>query len=189
MLSGLQLCWKHACRVKRYRNVKFGPGLNVLIGPNGSGKSTIMQAIADCPECRRVEEGATELLAFNTHRHDPSRPDHRFVRYTDMVLETRAKFSSHGQMLQAAFASLPVTPATCLLLDEPEAGQDFDHRVRLRRAVDRAVAGGAQLILASHDPLFWSGAHRIELVRGYAARVARGYREHLAAPDAERGVS
>jgi predicted ATPase len=189
MLKGLHLCWKHACRVKRYQRLVFQPGLNVLIGPNGSGKSTILQAILTCPECRRTEEGHTDYLAFNTHRHDPSRPDHRVVRYTDMVVETRAKFSSHGQMLQAAFAALPLSPATCLLLDEPEAGQDVDHRVALRKAMDRAVAGGAQLILSSHDPLFWRGAHVIELARGYTNRVIRAYRDHLPAAGAADSAS
>lgn len=175
MISQFQLCWKHACRVKRYRRVRFKPGLNVLIGPNGTGKSTLIEALTTCPECRRTEDGPTRIEHFNTRQMDPGRPDHHVVRYTDMVLETRAKFSSHGQLMQAAFASLVISPETCLILDEPESGQDFDHRLALRKSMDHAVALGAQLIIATHDVLFWHDAHVIELARGYYPRVIKRY--------------
>ena len=42
----------------------------MLIGPNGSGKSTILRAIANCAECRRTEDGATEYILLDTEATD-----------------------------------------------------------------------------------------------------------------------
>jgi len=146
MLKSLHLCATHRWRVQRYRRFRFQPGLNLLIGPNGTGKSTILRAIASCPDCQRKEEGATEYVVF---------------------------FSSHGEILQAAFSTLRMTSNTCLLFDEPEAGQDFDHLLQLRAAMDRAVAQGVQIIVATHEVLFWDRAHIIELRRGYRQRITQ----------------
>ena len=60
MLTALHLCDAHRWRVRRYRILRFQPGLNLLIGPNGTGKSTILRAIAGCPDCRRTEDGETD---------------------------------------------------------------------------------------------------------------------------------
>ena len=59
MLNNFQLCETHRWRVKRYRTLRFVPGLNLLIGPNGTGKSTILRTIANCSKCQRNEDGPT----------------------------------------------------------------------------------------------------------------------------------
>ena len=62
MLQSLHLCDTHRWRVRRYRTLRFQPGLNLLIGPNGTGKSTILRAIAGCPmmpRTTRMESAAT----------------------------------------------------------------------------------------------------------------------------------
>lgn len=176
MLKRLHLCLNHRCRVKRYRNLAFEPGLNLLIGPNGTGKSTIMKAIAECPDCQRVEDGEAEYVYFDTENMNP----HMGVSPTQtlkvMALRTRAMFSSHGEILQAAFSTLRITPRTCLLLDEPEAGQDFAHVMALHASMQRAAARGAQVICATHEVLFWQQAHIIELRCGYRKRITDAYR-------------
>ncbi len=171
MLTSVQLCMNHGRRVRRYRRLAFQPGLNLLIGPNGTGKSTILRAIAECSDCQREETGATEYVLFDTEKMNPRLAESPVGHYANMVLRIRAQFSSHGEILQDAFASLRITPRTCLLLDEPESGQDFDHVLALRKAMDRAVARGAQVICASHQVLFWNRAHFIELRRGYRRHI------------------
>ena len=171
MLNAFHLCGTHRWRVRRYRTLRFQPGLNLLIGPNGTGKSTILRAIAECPDCRRQENEKTGYVFFDSESMNPKRNDRPIRNTTDMKLHLRSLFSSHGEILQAAFSTLRLGPNTCLLFDEPEAGQDFDHVLALRAAMDRAVARGAQLIVATHEVLFWERANIVELRRGVDAHV------------------
>jgi predicted ATPase len=90
-----------------------------------------------------------------------------------MLLRIRSQFCSHGETLREAFSVLRITPHTCLLLDEPESGQDFEHVLALRDAMDRAVARGAQVICSTHQVLFWERANVIELRRGYRQRITK----------------
>jgi predicted ATPase len=173
MLQSLHLCPTHRWRVRRYRTLRFQPGLNLLIGPNGTGKSTILHAIAECPDCRRLENEPTNYLFFDSESMNPKRTDRPIRNTTDMKLHLRSLFSSHGEILQAAFSTLHMPPNTCLLFDEPEAGQDFDHLLALRAAMDRAIARGVQVIAATHEILFWERAHILELRRNYRQRITQ----------------
>lgn len=171
MLKSLTLCDIHRWRVKRFRKFDFQPGINLLIGPNGTGKSTLMRSIMNCPDCLREEDGETRYTLFDAERMNPHHPDTPVRNPTEMKLHVRGMFSSHGEILQAAFSTLRMGKGSCLLLDEPESGQDFDHILSLRTAMDRAVAKGVQIIVATHEVLFWERAHIIELRRGYQKRV------------------
>lgn len=173
MLKSLRLCDTHRWRVRRYRTLRFLPGLNLLIGPNGTGKSTILRAIASCPDCRRIEDGPAEYVLFDSESMNPKRADRPIRDTTEMKLHLRSLFSSHGEILQAAFSAVQMNPSTCLLFDEPEAGQDFDHVLALRAAMDRAIAQGVQVIAATHDVHFWERAHVIELRRNYRRRITQ----------------
>ena len=173
MLKNLHLCDTHRWRVRRYRTLRFQPGLNLLIGPNGTGKSTILRAIAGCPDCRRSEDGPTKYVLIDSESMNPKRDDQPIRNTTAMKLHLRSLFSSHGEILQAAFSTLRMAPNTCLLFDEPESGQDFDHVLALRAAMDRAIARGVQVIAATHEVLFWERAHILELRRGYCERITK----------------
>ncbi len=185
MLTEIHLCPNHARRVKRYSRLRFAQNLNLLIGPNGTGKSTVLRAIADCTDCRRVQDGKTDYVLFDTESMNPHLGNVVADYYTNTVLRTRAMFSSHGQTLQDVYSTLRVTPHTCLLLDEPESGQDVEHILSLRKAMDRAVARGAQIICATHHVLFWPRAHVIQLRRGYRDRVRRTMLQTISAPESQ----
>lgn len=75
--------------------------------------------------------------------------------------------------MKAALASLPVRKGGTLLVDEPDAGQDMDGVVCIRKGCDSIVKQGGQVIVATHHPLLLRDAHIIELAPGYAEKVRK----------------
>ncbi len=188
MLKCIHLCPNHKRLVKRYNHLTFMAGLNLLIGPNGTGKSTVLRAIVHCSDCSRIEEGDTEYVLFETESMNPHLGHGPADIYTNMLLQTRALFSSHGETLRDAFSTLHFSPHTCLLLDEPESGQDFEWVIALRSAMGRTVSHGAQVICATHQFLLWNQGHIIELRRGYHQSIMKSVRR-MVCPDLPADVS
>src|SRR5215469_12794154 len=58
---------------------------------------------------------------------------------------------SAGQRRRTALAVLVARQPDLWLLDEPHAGLDAEHRDLLDEVIHRAAAGGAAVVLASHD--------------------------------------
>ena len=88
-----------------------------------------------------------------------------------MLLRTPGVFSSHGEIMKAALLSLPVGNRDVLLIDEPEAGQDLEAVLQIRKAFAAIAAKGVQVIAATHRPVFLPNACTIELGPNYAALV------------------
>ena len=84
------------------------------------------EVIADF-SVRREEDAPTEYVFFDSESMKPKREDRPIRNTTAMKLHLRALFSSHGEILQAAFATLRMAPNTCLLFDEPESGVDLEN--------------------------------------------------------------
>ena len=175
MLRKIEFCANHARRIKRFNSLSFEPGANLLIGPNGTGKSTIINAIAECGHCKRTEEGETDYIAFESELMNPRHQSGPAGNYDNMVLRSRANFSSHGEILQDLFKTLRIQTSTCLLLDEPESGQDFDHILILRDSIHKAADIGAQIICSTHHILFWERTNTVELEQGYQKRVTNEF--------------
>ncbi len=77
-------------------------------------------------------------------------------------------FSSHGETLRDVLRYMPIKPGDCLLLDEPEAGQDLEWILKIRKGLDfLAAKKKCQIIVASHHFAFWKGANVIELKKDY----------------------
>jgi len=80
----------------------------------------------------------------------------------------RLRALSYGQLRRVLFARAWVGGPDILLLDEPYTGLDARTRHALARAVDRAAAAGATIVLTTHHRDEWpaSATHEIELAAG-----------------------
>ena len=81
---------------------------------------------------------------------------------------------SYGQVRRVLFARAAVRLPELLLLDEPFSGVDAPSRRALRRGIERMVAAGTAVVLASHHEDEWpaNATHELELDRGRARRCA-----------------
>ena len=172
MILSAQLQFKWQRRVWRKERLDFAPGLNTLAGPNGSGKSTIIKALLQGSDCELEFRDSHERRLFDTELMNPRVVSNPASTPAEMALRLRGNFSSHGQMIRHTLASLPAGPGgMTLLVDEPEAGQDFAAVQRIKRLMDAVCGRGYQLIVASHHPVFWFDTCLIELEPGYTRRV------------------
>jgi len=92
---------------------------------------------------------------------------------------------SAGQRRRVALAALVAREPELWLLDEPHAGLDGAARLLLGELIGEAAAGGAAVILTSHEPdLAVELAHRVvTMAGGLAAGEAPGGRPAAGGPD------
>lgn len=188
--------------------------VTVVVGDNGAGKSTLLEAIAvglgvnpeggsrharfatgdeDYPEwliCSRAHNprdvyflrGETFLNLSEYHHqiHSPENPD----PLSDLP------FLSHGQGL-LALVKRRFHSDGMIILDEPEDGLSYPRQVEVVTQLERLAAQGAQVILATHSPVFLSmqgatvyafGDKGIAPVAPEATEAVHAAREFLADP-------
>ena len=188
--------------------------VTVVVGDNGAGKSTLLEAIAvglgvnpeggsrharfatgdeDYPEwliCSRAHNprdvyflrGETFLNLSEYHHqiHSPENPD----PLSDLP------FLSHGQGL-LALVERRFHSDGMIILDEPEDGLSYPRQVEVVTQLERLAAQGAQVILATHAPVFLSmqgatvyafGDKGIAPVAPEATEAVHAAREFLADP-------
>lgn len=180
MLKRLEMCVNHARRVEGgQRSFTFESGLNVIAGPNGSGKSTILKAIYSCDRCSKVVQDETYFHYFNAETMNPATAEGPANNMTNMTLRIRSLFSSHGQIMKQALTTMPIRQGDCLLVDEPESGQDLDGVLKIVEGLQAICEEGGQVIAASHHPALWKGFNIIELREGYAEAVRGKHRDIL----------
>ena len=194
--------------------LRFPTPVTVVVGDNGAGKSTLLEAIAvglgvnpeggsrharfatsdeDYPEwliCSRAHNprdvyflrGETFLNLSEYHHqiHSPENPD----PLRDLP------FLSHGQGL-LALVEKRFHSAGMIILDEPEDGLSYPRQVEVVTQLERLAAQGAQVILATHSPVFLSmqgatvyafGDNGIAPVAPEATEAVHAAREFLADP-------
>lgn len=188
--------------------------VTVVVGDNGAGKSTLLEAIAvglgvnpeggsrharfatgdeNYPEwliCSRAHNprdvyflrGETFLNLSEYHHqiHSPENPD----PLGDLP------FLSHGQGL-LALVERRFHSDGMIILDEPEDGLSYPRQVEVVTQLERLAAQGAQVILATHSPVFLSmqgatvyafGDKGIASVAPEATEAVHAAREFLADP-------
>lgn len=179
MISNIKLCLRHRGWINGRKNIQFRPGLNVVIGPNGSGKSSLLKAIYECDDCRKINSKETHYRYFDSETMNPHRSEEHFKGIVGSIIRVRAMFSSHGETMRDVLCYMDFKPGDCLLFDEPESGHDFNWVLRIRQGMNKILQMGCQVIAASHHPLFWDAEHLIELKRGYKKRVLDNYRKKV----------
>jgi predicted ATPase len=179
MILRIRLCYAHAVKVKGPAEVEFTAGLNFLVGPNGSGKSMVLRALHECNRCSIEYLGERRVHYFNAETMNPHAASGPAGDMRNMILRTRGMFSSHGEIMKAALATLPLHRGETLLVDEPETGQDAGGVKRIREGLDAIVRAGVQVIAATHHPLMLRDGHLIELEPGYAQCIREEYRRAL----------
>ncbi|MGH9054790.1 MAG: ABC transporter ATP-binding protein [Acidimicrobiales bacterium] len=146
----------------------------VLTGPNGAGKTTILRTIAGLvpPLSGRVERrpGRIAYLPQDPgallHRQsvlDEVRQTLRWSRSSEDPAELLDALGlgavagrdprdlSGGQRQRAALAAVMAGAPKLVLLDEPTRGMDAASRSALAAMLDHLCAGGASVVMATHD--------------------------------------
>lgn len=188
-----ELASKYPFRIPAVRALVGGDALplaapvTILVGENGSGKSTILEAIAIA--ARFNPEGGTK--GFTTRARPSESELHQYVRLVRGVRrETHGFFlraetffniateaeqnlypgwarlheRSHGEAFLWVIEN-KLQPGGLYLFDEPEAALSPQRVLTLLAAMNSAVKGGAQFIIATHSPMIMAfpGARILEL--------------------------
>ena len=98
------------------------------------------------------------------------------------LINRSVKSLSYGQLRRVLFARALVHEPDLLLLDEPYAGLDSHQRRALRLLIERAIALGVTVVIATHHAQEWpvGATHELELQAG-RVRYAGPVRELRAA--------
>ncbi len=179
MVKSIELCLIHSGRVNGRRRVDFQPGFNVILGPNGSGKSSLLKAIYDCPDCKKINSGMAEYHYFDSETMNPHRSEEPFRGVHGSIIRVRAMFSSHGETMRDVLGFLNFKEGDTLILDEPEAGHDLQWILKIRKGLEKVAKTGCQIIAASHHPVFWDADNIIELKRGYRRRTLDSFGKNI----------
>lgn len=162
--------------VMRGLDLRVAPGsVHALVGGNGCGKSTLLSAVAGIvkPQRGRVQTHTRAKALL------PQDPQALFVAETalDELMEwsTAGAYTSHdaevmlarlglaahswqhpfdlsgGQQQLLALGKLLLLQPDLLLLDEPTKGLDLAARRMLARMLTQLRAGGATVLMATHD--------------------------------------
>lgn len=153
--------------------------VRAVVGGNGSGKSTLLMAVAGmlAPRRGRIENAlaGSQALLPQQPKALLSRPsvEEELLEWAptagydrERMLAVAASFGlegalarhpydlSGGQQQLLALAKLLLTRPRLLLLDEPTKGLDHAARSLVAAYVRRAAAGGATVLLSTHDVAF-----------------------------------
>ena len=176
MIHQVKLCLYHGGKINHDNCIGFEPGFNVIIGPNRSGKTEILEALTKCGYCDITKDDSTKIAYLSTEFLNPNLGEGR-GSLNRKVLQARAMFCSHGESIQEVLKYHEHNNENCFLVDEPETGQDEENMLRVYEGLQRLANKGKQVIIASHEPIFWRDSNIIELEKSYKEKVMKSRRE------------
>ena len=159
--------------------VALPTGFHVVTGPNGAGKSTLLRRLAGLagdgvrlrgrppapgdvrlllPQARSLFTEATVAAEVGGAPGTPLVPRALMGRHPLAL--------SRGEAQRVALAKVFRDAAPLVLLDEPESHLDAAGRALLADAVFGAVARGACVLAATHDPVLVAAADRVVALEG-----------------------
>ena len=163
--------------VLRGLSLTLAPGERVaLMGRNGAGKSTLLRVAKGLAEPTRgkVERaGEVALLLQNPgdyliHEHAVEDAGERGIVQAGLAGREQAnpRDLSGGERQRLALeVVLAGPPCAAVLLDEPTRGMDRLHQDELTARIDSLAAGGATVVVATHDTEFTAAfADRVVLL-------------------------
>jgi energy-coupling factor transporter ATP-binding protein EcfA2 len=199
-LSGVSFAYG-GIDVISHLDVEVRPGeVVVLEGPNGSGKTTVAKLAAGLLEPAAgtvVQHGKVAYLCQDPGRYlvresaldeaslgaggDRRRGRMALDRFgLGGAADRHPRDLSSGERERLAIASVAVTDADVLVLDEPTRGVDPDRRAELAEWLLEEAAAGRGILLATHDRGL--PAHRrVRLGATAGARAAAARKESVAA--------
>lgn len=171
----------------------------VLTGANGAGKTTLLRTVAGLlpPLAGRVERrpGRVAYLPQEPgvllHRASVRAEVLQTLRWSRIegdgqsalellglsdLAERDPRDLSTGQRQRAALAVVLAGRPMLALLDEPTRGMDASARVALGAAIDGLAAGGATVVVATHDDdlALELGGRRLHLESGQLCKLPAG---------------
>lgn len=157
-------------------SLRLAPGEGrAVVGPSGSGKTSLFRAIADldpnegeimlsgrarsatpAPEWRRCvayvpAEPGWWLTLAGEHVPPEATPMVERLGLSLGLLEKPVSALSTGERQRLALAIAFAREPEVLLLDEPTSALDEENRDAVEAAVRDMLAGGAAMLIASHD--------------------------------------
>jgi predicted ATPase len=163
--------------------LELGSGATVLVGENGSGKSTVLEVLAAAlglnaeggsvnsrHETRRSEPGSLDLIVERSPGAERwayflrDETLHGLYSYLESIGDPGYHELSHGEGFLSLFGSR-ATRRGLYLLDEPDAALSFTGTLSLVVRLAELVAGGAQVVVATHSPVLAAlpGARLLEV--------------------------
>lgn len=178
--------------------LEFRSAITVLVGDNGAGKSTLLEALAvglglgaeGGSQYVRANPGAPEVSPLHEHLifTRGRNPRHRFFLRGESYLDLANYYRglgpnqdlfglterSHGQGLKELIAKR-FTREGLYFLDEPEDGLSMFAQLEVAGQLSLAAQRGAQIIVATHSPIFAALADAAVLHVGPTGLVDTAY--------------